>query len=220
MHEVPVWDLPTRVFHWGLVLLFAAGQITGGEEGVLWPLHRWGGYLIAVLLVFRLLWGFVGSPRTRFADFVHGRQRVKGYLRRLLALDPPRHIGHNPLGGWMVLLLLVSLALLVAAGLFAASRDLSGPLASLIPAGTAHLIGDLHGLLANLLLFLVAVHVVGVLFDWLLTGDNLVRAMVTGRKRLNDAEAGVEQPLAPAWRGAVVCSISALVVWLIVVRPW
>ena len=104
---VLVWDLPTRVFHWLLVLGVAVSYLTGGEEGWLFVVHTASGYLIAVLLLVRVIWGVIGSPRSRFRDFVYGRRVVADYVRGLLALRPARHTGHNPLGGWMIILSLI-----------------------------------------------------------------------------------------------------------------
>ena len=140
---VPIWDCPTRAFHWLLVLAVVVSYVTGGEEGWQFVVHTVSGYVVTLLLVFRLIWGVIGSPRSRFRDFVHGRQVVGDYVRRLFALDPPRYVGHNPVGGWMVVLMLIVLSLTVLTGLFSGEKGILrlGELASI---EVEHGIDDKH----------------------------------------------------------------------------
>lgn len=194
MQKIFVWDLPTRVFHWLLFLGVLVALITGdeGEEGVL-SIHQLFGLLVTALLLFRLAWGVVGTRHVRFASFIHGPKTVIRYARALLRLSPPASLGHNPLGAWMIVLLLADLIAVVGTGLFAGEGGEhgeageaieGGPLAHLISPSTADTLGDVHEMFANLLIALIVIHVLGVLVDWLLTGDNLVRAMITGEKPL------------------------------------
>jgi cytochrome b len=194
MQKIRVWDLPTRVFHWLLFLGVLVALITGdeGEEGVL-SIHQLFGFLVMALLVFRLGWGLVGTRHVRFASFVRGPTTVVTYVRALLRLSPPASLGHNPLGAWMIVVILLDLMVVVGTGLFAGGGGEhgeageaieGGPLAHLVSPGTADLLSGVHEVFANLLIALIVVHVLGVLVDWLLTGDNLVRAMITGEKRL------------------------------------
>jgi cytochrome b len=214
--DVEVWDLATRIFHWTLVILVGTNLFLIGPRGGLQTvLHFIAGYTIAGLLLFRLIWGFVGSPHSRFADFLCRWPAVKDYLGRLLRFDPPHSVGHNPLGGWMIAVLLTSLASMIGTGLFAATRRAAGPLAGLIPPSLAGLAGNLHVLISDLLIALIAVHVLGVAVDWFLTGDNLVKAMLTGRKRMSAEAAAGEKKVAPAWRAVLLALLSlALVVGL------
>jgi cytochrome b len=208
---VPVWDFPTRAFHWLLVLAVVVSYLTGGEEGWLFVVHTVSGYGVALLLVFRLIWGVIGSPRSRFGDFVHGRQVVGDYVRRLLALDPPRYVGHNPLGGWMVVLMLVVLSLIVVTGLFSGEKGgPAGLLFSVVSAPGSEGLGEVHEVLANVILILAAVHICGVFADGWLTGENLVSAMISGKKRLDDTSASAERPGAPAWRMIVAAGLVAV----------
>jgi cytochrome b len=203
--ETRIWDVPTRLFHWSLVLLVGSNLfLIGPGGGVETVIHFFIGYLIAGLLLFRMAWGFIGSPRSRFADFVRSWPTVEAYIQRLRALKPPRSIGHNPLGGWMIVLLLVTLATMVGTGLFASSRHAAGPFAHLIPVGTTAAVGNIHQLISNFLIGLIIVHIAGVGVEWLLTGENLVKAMMNGRKRLSPELADVERPTAPARRAALV----------------
>ena len=211
-HEIMVWDLPTRIFHWALVVLIGTNLFLISPRGGLHTLvHFIAGYTIAGLIVFRLAWGFVGSPRSRFADFLRGWPVVKLYAARLLRFDPPRSIGHNPLGGWMIALLITTVTAMIATGLFAAGRGAAGPLAGMVPLVFASLIRDLHKLLSDFLIALIVAHLAGVAADWFLSGDNLVKSMLTGRKRLAPEDAAHERPTAPIWR-ALLLGILALAV--------
>ena len=136
----------------------------------------------------------------------------------MLSLRPARTLGHNPLGGWMALVLLLVLAAQVGTGLFASDDGLGGPLAGTVAAGTAHAIAELHEGLSGALLGLIGLHMVGVLVESLLTRDNLVRAMITGRKAVapGEAEAGQSAAVAPGWLAALVLATASGIVWMVV----
>jgi cytochrome b len=213
-----VWDVPTRLFHWLLVLLVALAWVTGEAEGSMFTVHQLAGYGVAVLLVFRVIWGFVGSRHSRFSDFVRPWREVFAHIRGMLSLRPARTLGHNPLGGWMALVLLLVLAAQVGTGLFASDDGLGGPLAGTVAAGTAHAIAELHEGLSGALLGLIALHVMGVLVESLLTHDNLVRAMITGRKAVTpgEAEAGQSSAVAPGWLAALALATASGITWMMV----
>lgn len=179
---IKVWDPLIRIFHWSLALAFTVAYASGEE----WlDLHVLAGYSVGGLILFRLLWGLVGTRHARFSDFVQRPAGVLGYLQRLIRLQAPRYLGHNPAGGAMIVLLLVSLSGTVLGGLaLYASDELAGPLAGLVPAGGLwqDLFEGLHEFFANLTLLLVIGHLAGVLVSSLLHRENLVRAMITGRK--------------------------------------
>lgn len=213
---VVVWDLPTRVFHGLLIAFVLTTWITGGEKGILFTIHTLNGYALIASLLFRVVWGFAGSRHSRFSDFVRPWRDVRAHALALLRLRPPPSVGHNPLGGWMVLTLLGTLALIAATGLFAAkgATGIAGPLADLLPRATARAIGDVHETLFDGLMVLVVLHTLGVLAEMLLTGDNLIRAMITGRKELTASEARHEGKLvSPLWAVLVVV-VSSAAVWL------
>jgi cytochrome b len=216
--SVLIWDVPTRLFHWTLVLLVALAWVTGEAEGSLFVVHKLAGYGVAVLLVFRVIWGFAGSRHSRFSDFVRPWREVFAHVKGMLSLRPARTLGHNPLGGWMALLLLLVLAAQVGTGLFASDDGLGGPLAGTVAAGTAHAIAELHEGLSGALLGLIGLHVVGVLVESLLTRDNLVRAMITGRKAVTpgEAEAGASAAVAPGWLAALVLATASGIIWMVV----
>ncbi len=170
-----VWDLPTRVFHGLLIASFAGAWITAESER--WRLvHVTLGLTMAGLVLWRLLWGFVGTRHARFADFVRGPGAVLRYLKSLTGGHPEHHAGHNPAGGWAILGLLGLTAVTTALG-WAAYSEWGGDW-----------LGEGHELAANLMMALVGVHVAGVLVSSWLHRENLVRAMVTGRKAVAEAD--------------------------------
>lgn len=195
--EIMVWDPLVRLFHWALVVAFCVAYITQGEPfetlqnqlngESLQIVHTWAGYTIVGLLFFRLIWGFAGPSYARFANFVHRPSVVLAYVKRVLTLRAPRHLGHNPAGGAMIVILLLSLTCAVIAGLalYGADKGL-GPLAGVLADtsdSTIHTIEEMHEFFANFTLLLVAGHLIGVIWESLLHRENLARAMLTGRKR-------------------------------------
>jgi cytochrome b len=198
-----VWDPLLRVGHWLLVAAFAVAYLSAEEEGgAPEPLHVWSGYLIAAVVLLRVVSGFIGSRHSRFSDFVVGPAAVFGYLGDLLRGRARRYIGHSPAGGAMVLALLACLTGTAATGIIAYGERGHGPLASIgasAPSGSAakggmgtraeeseSVIGELHGTLANLTLGLIVLHVIGVTVASIVHRENLPMAMITGKKRAND----------------------------------
>jgi cytochrome b len=180
--EVRVWDPAVRLFHWSLAAAFAAAYLSGDD----WmSLHVNAGYLIGGLLSFRILWGFAGPRHARFRDFVRSPLAVLAYLRQAVRLSAPRHLGHNPAGGAMILALLISLTLAVASGiLLYGATDFAGPLPGLFRGElAADVLKDIHEIAANLTVVLVVLHLAGVVFASFEHRENLAKAMVTGRKR-------------------------------------
>lgn len=167
--EVKVWDPWIRIFHWSLVILFAAAYATGDE---LDNVHIALGYAIAGLLAFRIAWGFVGSRHARFRDFVRSPRQVLAYVRDVAAMRARRYLGHNPAGGAMIVALLLALI----------ATCLSGYLMTTVFWGVEW-IEEVHETCAHLTLLLVALHVAGVVVSSIMHHENLVRAMITGRKR-------------------------------------
>ncbi|HHH36075.1 MAG TPA: cytochrome B [Gammaproteobacteria bacterium] len=187
MHEqnqVKVWDPLLRIFHWLLAGAFFVAYLT--EDELLTP-HVWAGYLIIGLLVFRLLWGFIGPQHARFSDFVTPPRVALEYLKGVFNARARRYLGHNPAGGWMIVLLLVMLVLVSATGLMVyAAEEQAGPLAAVLGAvgeGWEEAFEETHEFLANFTLVLVFIHLGGVIVESLLHRENLARAMITGYKR-------------------------------------
>lgn len=190
--KVLVWDAPVRVFHWLMVLSFAGAYLTAESER--WRLlHVTLGYTMAGLLAFRVVWGLVGTRHARFASFVRGPAGVLRYLRGLASGQPEHHVGHNPAGALAIVALLGLTGLVTAAG-WAIYNDLGG-----------EWLGELHEGAANAMLALVGVHVAGVLLGSWLHHDNLVGAMLSGRKL------GLPQDaVRSAWRSVAVLMLAAV----------
>ncbi len=219
--KLRVWDLPTRLFHWLVVALVVAAWLIVGEEGWRLTTHTAAGYGLLAALVFRLGWGFVGSTHARFADFVRPWSVVRDYTRQLARRAPPNYIGHNPLGGWSVVVLLVALATIVASGLFTGNKggEPLGPLAHLVSTDIARVAKDVHESTWSILQLLIVVHLGGVFTHWALKGENLVRAMVTGDKDHTGDALGSAGTIAPLWRAIVVAGIAGGVVWAVIFLP-
>ena len=185
---IKVWDLPVRLFHWLIVLLLVFQVVTGQIGGSLMEWHAYSGYAILVLIVFRILWGFAGSTHARFASFLAGPAATYRFALRLFSREAVPQVGHNPLGGWMVIALIVSLALQAASGLFAYDgAGAEGPLASLVSFDLSSRLSQFHRWNFKLLLVLSGVHTAAVLFHWLVKKENLIGAMFTGVKRVPEA---------------------------------
>lgn len=211
----PVWDLPTRLFHWLLAGLIAFSWWSVTYHHTDW--HIWSGIAILTLLIFRLLWGFVGSSTARFRSFVRGPASVFAYLR-----DPGswRYAGHTPLGALSVLALLLLTAAQVGLGLIAEDDDgiYAGPLARLVSIDTSDKAREIHETLFWVLLGFIALHVAAILYYRLVQHKPLVKAMITGRGKL---ERGVE-PMHPArWWVAVICLAVAFGIsrWVVAGAP-
>ncbi len=201
--EIKVWDPLVRIFHWSLVVAFSIAYITEDE----WQsLHVWAGYLVAGLVAFRIIWGFIGPQHARFSDFVFSPAATVAYLKDMVSLRAKRYIGHNPAGGAMVLALLLSLAATTLSGMqLYALEENAGPFAQielqqLSPIASAQADDDedehegaghgeggvweeVHEFFANFTLLLVVLHISGVVISSLAHNENLPRAMVTGKKR-------------------------------------
>lgn len=170
---IKVWDPLVRTIHWSMVACVAtAWTITDGA----W--HDGAGYVLLALVAVRLIWGWAGPPYARFVNFVHGPRPVWRYAQMVLARKEPRHIGHNPLGGWMIVALLGT----------ALAASISGALYTTDMFWGVAWIESLHVFFAELLLVLATLHVLGVVFTSIRQRENLVAAMFSGRKRPPDTE--------------------------------
>jgi len=179
--EIKVWDPLLRIFHWGLVATFVLGYLTWERH---YTLHLGAGHAVLGLVVFRILWGFGGSPHARFSDFIRGPARVAAYLRAVVAGRAPRFLGHNPAGGIMILLLLATLLAITLSGVaLDAAENRAGPLGDTQLFLYRGLIRKTHETATNLALVLVVLHLLGIAYTGLVHRENLVRAMVSGRKR-------------------------------------
>lgn len=181
--ETLVWDLPLRLFHWILVLLVISQAVTAWIGGNALEYHALGGYAILALVLFRIAWGFVGGTHARFRDFVRGPRAVSTYARSFLSNTAVIHRGHNPLGGWSVLAMLVSLLVQACTGLFANDDVMmEGPLVKHVSGRFSEIATAVHDVNAAILLSLVLLHVLAVLFYLFGKRQNLIGPMITGRK--------------------------------------
>lgn len=201
---IKVWDIAVRVFHWSLVVTFFVAYFSGDDENVL---HVYAGYGVLALVAFRIVWGFIGTRHARFADFIYGPATTWRYVKSMISSKPLHYLGHNPLGGWMVVALLLSLIGTCWTGLETYGQEGHGPLAHadirlISPAmadddeedhrsgrgqGNGEADGDefweeLHEVFSNFTLFLVVLHVAGVLIASGIHKENLIKSMITGYK--------------------------------------
>jgi len=203
--EKPIWDIALRLFHWGLVISFTTSYLTGDDEN--W-VHPYSGYVIIGLLCFRLLWGFIGSKHARFSDFIYAPSQILAYAKAMLNGKVPHTGGHNPLGGLMVFALLFSLSFTTLSGLKVYGLEGHGPLAAqneFTLISNAHastpnaneydhhehdeeeeLWDEVHEFFGNFTLFLIVLHILGVIVSSRIEKQNLVKAMITGHKQHND----------------------------------
>ncbi len=185
-----VWDAPTRLFHWAIVLLAVFSYVSVKKEWI--ELHYLSGYTMLTMLLFRLVWGFIGSETSRFGKFLRSPTEGLRHLKTFHKREPDTEIGHNAAGGWMVLALLGVLAAQAGSGLFAGDPvDGGGPLMHLVSETTGKQLTRIHVFNFNLILALTGLHVLAVLAYAAVKRHDLVRPMVTGKKRL---PANLRQP--------------------------
>jgi cytochrome b len=209
-----IWDLPVRLTHWLLAALIAFSWWSVEYHHTDW--HIWSGIAILTLLLFRLMWGFVGSSTARFANFVRGPRHVVRYLR-----GDWRGIGHSPLGALSILALFFVTAVQVGLGLFNEDDDglFAGPLANLVSPDTTDQIRDLHELNFYLLVGLIGLHVAAILYYRLVRGKKLTKPMITGRAAATDPT--VEEMRPGKWWVALICLAVALGIarWVVAGAP-
>jgi cytochrome b len=209
MQRIRIWDAPTRLVHWSLVALVAFSWWTAENGRMDW--HRYSGYAVLGVLVFRLYWGIVGSSTARFAQFVKGPQTIVQYLRAKTVVA-----GHNPLGALSVIALLLLLMAQVGLGLFAVDVDglESGPLSHLVSFEDGREYAKSHELVFNILMAFVVLHIAAILFYLFVKRDNLIAPMVTGAKTWTAAQLP-QVKFAAGWLVIPGIALAALLVWYI-----
>ena len=214
--SISVWDLPTRLFHWLLVALFVFSWVSAEIGGNAMEYHMLSGYAVLTLVLFRLLWGIAGSSTARFSHFVTGWKGVKTYLHQIKA-SSVAGIGHNPLGGWAVIAMLVLLLVQAGTGLFA-NDDIAteGPLYHLISKDWSDALTELHEGAFNVLLGLVGLHIAAIAFYLLAKRNNLVRPMIFGHKQVPPETKA--PTMASAWLALPLLLIAAAIVYYLVTK--
>jgi len=212
MRPIKVWDLPVRLFHWLIVVLIAAAWAT--QELGLMDWHMRVGWTILTLLLFRLMWGFVGSDTARFSHFLRSPLAAFRHLARLRQREADREIGHNAAGGWMVLAMLVLIGVQGGTGLFANDdSDVEGPLVHLVGKSRSDWLSHIHSINFNLIEAVIVLHVLAILAYAVLKRQNLVRPMVTGTKQLPD-DAAAPRLVNPAWALLVLAIAAGIMSWI------
>jgi cytochrome b len=226
MKKIRVWDLPLRLFHWALVVLIAVSIVSQKIGGNAMSLHFYAGYTALSLVLFRIVWGFIGPRTARFADFVAGPTRVIAYLRGTDGSAVRGYLGHNPLGSWSVLALLAIVLSQAVSGLFANDDIASeGPLVKFISKELSDRITWYHkDVSGNLIYFFIALHIAAVAWYFFRKRQNLVLPMLTGDRVVDHAEEGgshaAQSAVNDSWRvrllaAATLVVCGALVYWVV-----
>ena len=186
--KVRVWDLPVRISHWLLVACVATAWLTRDPREM--DVHAAAGYCALFLVAFRVVWGFIGTVHARFRDFAYSPRAALIYLRDSLEGSPRHYTGHNPAGSWSIYVLLAGIVLTCITGAIAMGAMFAmGPVPSSMPLGAANAMRESHEWLAWALLAVICVHVAGAVVSSMLHRENLVAAMITGKKRRHEADA-------------------------------
>ncbi len=210
-----VWDAPTRLFHWIIVLLIATSYVAVQKNWM--QLHLLSGYTVLTLLIFRLVWGFVGSDTARFARFLRSPVAGLRHLARFGKREPDNEIGHNEAGGWMVLVMLLALAAQVGTGLFSNDDGATeGPLAKYVGKEMSDRLSGWHEISFYVLLGLIGLHILAVIAYAAVKRHDLVRPMITGKKRLPAATRAPR--MASPILALAVLAVAAAAVWALATR--
>jgi cytochrome b len=214
-----VWDWPVRIVHWAMVVLLVALLTTAtiGGDAMAW--HMRAGEAMLALVLFRVVWGFAGSRHARFASFVRGPRAVLAYARSMIMPPHELHVGHNPLGGWMVIALLLALLFQTGTGLFTNDDVLTeGPLVRLISKDLSDTISSFHRRNAWIVIALASAHIGAVLFYLIALKENLITPMLHGAKTLPAAHAVAGDGGASSIKALVLFAACAAAVWWVVTR--
>jgi cytochrome b len=217
LRAVRVWDIPVRLFHWilaGLIILsFTTAQIGGNAMRI----HELSGFTILTLVLFRVLWGLFGSTYARFADFVRGPAQALDYARALARRRASFYVGHNPLGGWMIVAILLCLLIQTGTGLFANDDIMTeGPLYPWVSKQTSDLLSEIHEINFYVLLTLITLHVAAALYYLWAKRENLILPLFSGRKQVPDALQAQEMRGGPLWLAGLLLALCAGGVYLLV----
>lgn len=184
MKTIKVWDLPTRIFHWLLAIVFVF-MIISGEQDSLMEWHFYGGYLLAGLVVFRIIWGVLGTKYSKFKSFATSPNSVFSYLKSIFTKQHKHYVGHTPAGGYMIFVLLGLISIQILTGT-ATTDDIiwEGPFYSVLSSDITTLAGQVHHLLQNALQVIVGIHVLAIIYYKLILKESLAPAMLHGKKQI------------------------------------
>ncbi len=183
-NKIKVWDLPTRIFHWGMIFLLASLWWTADDGEMDW--HQVCAYSLMVLIIFRLIWGMIGSDTARFSHFIKHPKTVLDYMKQTKHQGVTSSVGHNPLGGYMVIVLILLVSMQLVSGLFATDEIFTeGPLYSFVSSDTSSLMTWLHRKVFYVMLGFASIHVLAVIYHRI-KGDKLIVPMITGYKQVPD----------------------------------
>ncbi|MCL1090015.1 cytochrome b/b6 domain-containing protein [Shewanella profunda] len=219
--KVKVWDLPTRIFHWAMVMLMGLLWWSADAGEMQW--HQIFAYSLLGLIAFRLLWGFVGSDTSKFSHFIYHPKIAFKYLKEVRTRGVSVVLGHNPIGGYMVVVLIAVISLQLVTGLFATDDIFTeGPLYSYVSSDTSAFMTWLHKTNFNLILLLSIIHILAVIIH-AIKGDKLVGAMLTGYKKLPRPELSSNEQVNPMfkseWIALVLFAVLAAVIFSYLIWP-
>jgi len=217
LRAVRVWDVPVRLFHWLLVALIILSFTTAQIGGNAMRIHELSGFTILTLVLFRVVWGVFGSTYARFTEFVRGPAQALGYARALARGQPSFHAGHNPLGGWMIVVMLLCLLIQAGTGLFANDDIMTeGPLYPWVSKATSDLLSKIHGINFYVLLALIALHVAAALYYLWGKRENLILPMFSGSKKMPDTVQAPESRGGALWLAGLLLALCAGGVYFLV----
>jgi cytochrome b len=213
MRRIKIWDLPTRLFHWVLVVLIAMAWCSQEFDSM--DIHVTVGYAILTLIVFRVLWGLVGSDTARFWHFLRSPFAAIAHLLHIHRREPDRDIGHNAAGGWMVLAMLTLIGVQAGTGLFANDDgDTEGPLMKFVEKDTSDWLSHIHSVNFKLIEAAIVLHILAIATYAVLKRRNLVWPFITGSKTMRE---DVQAPrlVNPLWALPVLAVAAGFVAWLV-----
>jgi len=218
--KIKVWDLFVRLSHWLVVLLVLSAWLSSeiGDAEFKW--HSWNGYALLVIVLSRVLWGFVGSTTARFSSFIKSPWYAIAYLRGLLKGKEAEYAGHNPAGGWMVLMIWLTLIAQAVTGLFSSDDIIfDAPFSFYVSSSAVKTITGIHHALFNLLVILVVFHVIAVIYHEVIKKEALVKAMLTGKKSVSKATASnLRLKFRPFYLALLLVGLVAGAFWLLLNR--
>lgn len=213
MRQIKVWDLPVRLFHWAIVLLILAAWVTQYVDRM--DIHIWIGEWILTLLLFRVVWGFIGSDTARFVRFLRSPVAALRHLRHIRRREPDTEIGHNAAGGWMVLVMLALIGVQTGTGLFSNDDgDTEGPLMHLVGKERSDWLSHIHYLNFKAIEVVIVLHLTAIVTYAVLKRQNLVGPMLTGKKSM-PADAVAPRLVNPVWALVVLAVVFGGVVWVV-----